>query len=151
MDNSKGYIEQKTYLNNNIILKNEEDDINIKKSKKWNIKLKSNPKEVYSFETQVHNDDIFVINLTNLNDESNHYEIVYNFDDLSKNFQMLPEHYKDNLCTLIDYQVFISGLVKNNKLELYLCKYNNLKLEFTNIAKAPKGVIYSVSILVPKV
>ena len=64
---------------------------------------------------------------------------------------MLPQSYKDNLCTLIDYQVFISGLVKNNKLELYLLKYNMLKLEFTDIAKAPKGAIYNVTILVPKV
>ena len=101
--------------------------------------------------TQIYNDDIFVISLTNLNDEENHYEIVYNYDDLAKTFQALPKSYKDNLCTLIDYQVFISGLVNNNKLELFLAKYNRLKLEFRDIAKAPKGAMYNVTIYVSKV
>jgi hypothetical protein len=101
--------------------------------------------------TQIYNDDIFVISLTNLNDEENHYEIVYNYDDLAKTFQVLPKSYKDNLCTLIDYQVFISGLVNNNKLELFLAKYNRLKLEFRDIAKAPKGAMYNVTIYVSKV
>ena len=63
----------------------------------------------------------------------------------------MPQSYKDNLCTLIDYQVFISGLVNNNKLELFLAKYNRLRLEFNDIAKAPKGAVYNATIMVPKV
>ena len=60
------------------------------------------------------------------------------------------ESYKELLSTLIDYQVFISGLVNNNKLELFLAKYNRLKLEFKDIAETPKGAIYNVTIMVPK-
>ena len=99
----------------------------------------------------IYNDDIFAISLINLRDEENKYEIIYNFDDLSKAFRVLPQNYKDNLCTLIDYQVFISGLVSKNKLEIFLAKFNRLKLEFKDIAKAPKGAMYNVTIMVPKV
>ena len=106
---------------------------------------------MYSFETRIYNDDTFAINLINLKDEEKQYEIIYNFDDLAKTFRVLPQSYKDNLCTLIDYQVFISGLVNQNKLEIFLAKYNRLKLEFKDIAKAPKGAMYNVTIMVPKV
>ena len=91
------------------------------------------------------------INLINIKDEEKQYEIIYNFDDLAKTFRVLPQSYKDNLCTLIDYQVFISGLVNQNKLEIFLAKYNRLKLEFKDIAKAPKGSMYNVTVMVPKV
>ena len=91
------------------------------------------------------------INLINIKDEEKQYEIIYNFDDLAKTFRVLPQSYKDNLCTLIDYQVFISGLVNQNKLEIFLAKYNRLKLEFKDIAKAPKGAMYNVNIMAPKV
>ena len=109
------------------------------------------PEEVYTFETQIYEDNIFIMSLTNLNDQSIKYEIEFNFDEIVKAFQVLPQKVKDELCTLIDYQVFISGLVNNNKLELFLAKYNRLKLEFKDIAKAPKGAMYNVTIMVPKV
>ena len=47
--------------------------------------------------------------------------------------------------------MFISGLVNNNKVELFLAKYNRLRLEFKDIAKAPKGAMYNATIMVPKV
>ena len=113
--------------------------------------LSSLPEEIFSFETRIYNDDTFVISLTNIREQDIQYEIVYNFDDLEKAFQVLPRSVKDNLCTLIDYQVFISGLVNNNKLELFYAKYDRLRLEFNDIAKAPKGAIYNATIMVPKV
>ena len=92
-----------------------------------------------------------MINLTHVNNPEIQYEIVYNFDDLAKAFNVLPQSVKDELCILLDYQVFISGLVNNNKLDLFLAKYNRLKLEFKDIAKAPKGAMYNATIMVPKV
>ena len=156
MKQTKQYLEQGIQIKYIIYLKNiiykgeDEDDCSIRKSKQWNIQVNSRPEEVYIFETQIYNDDTFVISLTNSKDEEIHYEIVYNFDDIAKAFQVLPQSYKDHLCTLIDYQVFISGLLSNNKLELFLAKYNRLKLEFKDIAKAPKGAMYNVTIMVPK-
>ena len=129
----------------------ENDDVSIRKSRKWNLPINSLPEEIYSFETRIYNDDILVMNLTNINNPEIQYEIVYNYDDLAKAFQVLPQSVKDELCTLVDYQVFISSLVNNNKLELFLAKYNRLKLEFKDIAKAPKGAIYNTTIMVSKV
>ena len=129
----------------------EDDDASVRKSRKWNIPISSLPEEVYTFETQIYEDNIFIMSLTNLNDQSIKYEIEFNFDEIVKAFQVLPQKVKDELCTLIDYQVFISGLVNNNKLELFLAKYNRLRLEFVDIAKAPKGAMYNVTIMVPKV
>ena len=129
----------------------ENDDVSIRKSRKWNLSINSLPEEIYCFETRIYNDDIFVMNLTNINNPEIQYEIVYNYDDLAKVFQVLPQSVKDELCTLVDYQVFISSLVNNNKLELFLAKYNRLKLEFKDIAKAPKGAMYNTTIMVSKV
>ncbi len=129
----------------------ENDDVSIRKSRKWNLPINSLPEEIYSFETRIYNDDILVMNLTNINNPEIQYEIVYNYDDLAKAFQVLPQSVKDELCTLVDYQVFISSLVNNNKLELFLAKYNRLKLEFKDIAKAPKGAMYNTTIMVSKV
>ena len=89
--------------------------------------------------------------LTNINDKNIIYEIEFNFDEIVKAFQVLPQKYKDEMCTLIDYQVFISGLVNNNKLKLFLSKNNRLRLEFEDIAKAPKGAMYNVTIFVPRI
>ena len=129
----------------------ENDDVSIRKRRKWNLPINSLPEEIYSFETRIYNDDILVMNLTNINNPEIQYEIVYNYDDLAKAFQVLPQSVKDELCTLVDYQVFISSLVNNNKLELFLAKYNRLKLEFKDIAKAPKGAMYNTTIMVSKV
>ena len=131
--------------------KEENDDVSIRKSRKWNLPINSLPEEIYSFETQIYNDDTILINLTNINKPEIQYEIVYNFDDIAKAFQVLPQSVKDELCTLVDYQVFISSLVKKNKLELFLARYNRLKLEFKDIAKAPKGAMYNITIMVSKV
>ncbi len=109
------------------------------------------PEEIYTFETQIYEDNIFIITLTNINDKNIIYEIEFNFDEISKAFQVLPQKYKDEMNTLIDYQVFISGLVNNNKLQLFLSKNNRLRLEFEDIAKAPRGAMYNVTIFVPRI
>ena len=62
----------------------------------------------------------------------------------------MPKSIKDELHTLIDYQVFISGLANKNKIELFLAKFNRMKIEFIDIAKAPKGAIYNATIMIPK-
>ena len=48
------------------------------------------------------------------------------------------------------FQVFIAGLAKNNKIEINRSG-DNLRLELYDIAKAPKGAVYNVSILIEKV
>ena len=127
-----------------------ENENNVRKSRQWNIPLTTLPEEVYSFETHVYGNEVIVIILTNIDEPEIRYEIEYNLDEIKKVFQVLPKSVKDELHTLIDYQVFISGLVNKNKIELFLAKFNRMKIEFIDIAKAPKGAMYNTTIMVPK-
>ena len=128
-----------------------EYDDRIRKSRQWNIPITTLPEEVYSFETHVYEDDqVIVIILTNLDDPNLIYEIEYNLEGIKKVFQVLPKKVKDELHTLIDYQVFISTLANKNKIELFFAKFNRIKVEFIDIAKAPKGALYNATIMVPK-
>ena len=122
----------------------------IRKSRQWNIPLTTLPEEVYSFETHVYENEVIVIILINLDDPEIRYEIEYNLEEIKKVFQVLPKSVKDELNNLIDYQVFISSLANKNKIELYLAKFNRMKVEFIDIAKAPKGAIYNATMMIPK-
>ena len=122
----------------------------IRKSRQWNIPLTTLPEEVYSFETHVYENEVIVIILINLDYPEIRYEIEYNLEEIKKVFQVLPKSVKDELNNLIDYQVFISSLANKNKIELYLAKFNRMKVEFIDIAKAPKGAIYNATMMIPK-
>ena len=122
----------------------------IRKSRQWNIPLTTLPEELYSFETHVYENEVIVIILINLDDPEIRYEIEYNLEEIKKVFQVLPKSVKDELNNLIDYQVFISSLANKNKIELYLAKFNRMKVEFIDIAKAPKGAIYNATMMIPK-
>ena len=128
----------------------ENKDDQIRKSRQWIIPITTLPEEVYSFETHVYEDEIIVIMLTNVDNPDIKYEIEYNLEDIKKIFKVLPNKVKDELHTLIDYQVFISTLANKNKIELYLAKFNRIRIELIDVAKAPKGAIYNISIMVPK-
>ena len=71
-------------------------------------------------------------------------------EEIKKVFQVLPQSVKGELNNLIDYQVFISTLANKNKIELYLAKFNRMKVELIDIAKAPKGAIYNATMMIPK-
>ena len=71
-------------------------------------------------------------------------------EEIQKVFQILPKSIKDELHTLIHYQVFISTLANKNKIELFFAKFNRIRIELIDVAKAPKGAIYNISIMVPK-
>ena len=86
----------------------------------------------------------------NIEDPDIRYEIQYNLEEIKKVFQVLPQSVKGELNNLIDYQVFISTLANKNKIELYLAKFNRMKVEFVDIAKAPKGAIYNATMIIPK-
>ena len=122
----------------------------IRKSRQWNIPLTTLPEEVYSFETHVYENEVIVIILINLDEPEIRYEIEYNLEEIKKVFQVLSKSVKDELNNLIDYQVFISSLANKNKIELYLAKFNRMKVEFIDIAKAPKGAIYNATMMIPK-
>ena len=126
------------------------EEINVRKSRQWNIPITTLPEEVYTFETHIYEDEFIAIILTNVSDPEIKYEVEYNLEEISKIFKVLPKPYKDELHNLIDYQVFISGLANQNKIELYLAKFNRIKVELIDIAKAPKGAIYNATIMVPK-
>ena len=128
----------------------ENKDDQIRKSRQWIIPITTLPEEVYSFETHVYEDEIIVIMLTNVDNPEIKYEIEYNLEDIKKIFKVLPNKVKDELHTLIDYQVFMSTLANKNKIELYLAKFNRIRIELIDVAKAPKGAIYNISIMVPK-
>ena len=78
------------------------------------------------------------------------YGIEYNLEEIKKVFQVLPKSVKDELHNLIDYQVFISTLANKNKIELYYAKFGKMRVEFIDIAKAPKGAIYNATMMIPK-
>ena len=122
----------------------------VRKSRQWNIPITTLPEEVYTFETHVYDDEALVIILTNLDYPELKYEIEYNLEGIKKVFQVLPRAVKDELHTLIDYQVFICSLANKNKIELFLAKFNRIRVEFIDIAKAPKGAIYNATIMIPK-
>ena len=128
----------------------ENKDDQIRKSRQWIIPITTLPEEVYSFETHVYEDEIIVIMLTNVDNPEIKYEIEYNLEEIKKIFKVLPNKVKDELHTLIDYQVFMSTLANKNKIELYLSKFNRIRIELIDVAKAPKGAIYNISIMVPK-
>ena len=129
---------------------NYEIEDKVRKSRQWNIPITTLPEEVYSFETHIYDDEVMVIILTNLDYPELKYEIEYNLEEIKKVFQVLPKAVKDELHTLIDFQVFISSLANKNKIELFFAKFNRIRVEFIDIAKAPKGAIYNVTIMVPK-
>ena len=122
----------------------------VRKSRQWNIPITTLPEEVYTFETHVYDDEALVVILTNLDYPELKYEIEYSLEGIKKVFQVLPRAVKDELHTLIDYQVFICSLANKNKIELFLAKFNRIRVEFIDIAKAPKGAIYNATIMVPK-
>ena len=129
---------------------NEGNVDSVRKSRQWIIPITTLPEEVYYFETHVYEDEVIVIILTNIETPDLKYEIEYNLEGIKKVFQVLPKFVKDELHTLIDYQVFISTLANNNKIELFLAKYNRIRVELIDIAKAPKGAMYNATIMVPK-
>ena len=122
----------------------------VRKSRQWNIPITTLPEEVYTFEIHVYDDEALVLILTNLDYPELKYEIEYNLEGIKKVFQVLPRAVKDELHTLIDYQVFICSLANKNKIELFLAKFNRIRVEFIDIAKAPKGAIYNATIMIPK-
>ena len=74
------------------------------------------------------------------------YEKNFSFEEILNEFSILPQDVKDELINLMYFQVFISGLAKNKKIEINKSG-DNLRIEFQDIAKAPKGAEYNVSIL----
>ena len=98
----------------------------------------------------MYENEVISIILINIENRDIRYEIEYNLEEIKKIFQVLPKSVKDELNNLIDYQVFISTLANKNKIELYLAKFNRMKVEFIDIAKAPKGAIYNATMMIPK-
>ena len=117
----------------------------------WKLSINSVPDDIYNFETYIYDDKKLLILLTNVKNQNIKYLSEYNYDEISKAFQVLPKSNKDELTTLISYQVFISGLVNNNKIELFFAKNNRIKLELKDIAKAPKGAMYNVTLFLSKI
>ena len=85
-----------------------------------------------------------------LEDREKKYEKSYTFEEIQKEFCVLPNEVKDELINLMYYQVFIAGLAKNKQIEINKSG-NNLRIELKDIAKAPKGAEYNVSILLEMV
>ena len=78
------------------------------------------------------------------------YEKNYSYEEILNEFSVLPQNVKDELINLMYFQVFISGLAKEKKIEINKSG-ENLRIEFQNIAKAPKGAEYNVSILLNRI
>ena len=78
------------------------------------------------------------------------YEKNFSYEEILNEFSILPQNVKDELINLMYFQVFISGLAKNKKIEINRSG-DNLRIEFQDIAKAPKGAEYNVSILLNKI
>ena len=78
------------------------------------------------------------------------YEKNYSYEEILNEFSVLPQKIKDELISLMYFQVFISGLAKGKKIEINKSG-DNLRIEFLDIATAPKGAEYNVSILLNRI
>ena len=124
--------------------------LEIRKSKPYDIPLSTNSKQLYCFEITIYNNDQLILSLLDLENRENKYEKKYTYEEIVEEFSVLPKKVKDDLINLMYFQVFIAGLAKNNKIEINRSG-DNLRLELYDIAKAPKGAVYNVSILIEKV
>lgn len=109
------------------------------------------PKQTYRFQITNINDEKLVISLLDLKDRETLYECEYDFNDIVKLFNVLPYDVKADLINIINYQVFICNLVNKKKVEVYQSRNNAIRLEFTDIAPAPEGAAYNVSLHLPMV
>lgn len=114
------------------------------------VSLKNTPQQTFRFEVAVYNDEKMIITLFDLKNEDTKYEEEYSYDNILKVFNVLPNSEKNELCNLTNFQVFIVGLVKHKKLEIYPSRNNSLRLEFLDVAQAPKGAVYNVTVHIPK-
>ena len=117
----------------------------MRKSRPYEIPLSSNPNILYIFEIIIYNNDKLIICLSDLEDKEK-YERSYTFEELKKEFSVLPKTVKYDLIDLMHFQVFIAGLAKNKKIKINKNK-NEVSIELKDIAPAPKGAEYNVSIL----
>ena len=85
-----------------------------------------------------------------LEERNKKYEKNYSYEEILNEFSVLPQNIKDELINLMYFQVFISGLAKSKKIEINKSG-DNLKIEFLDIASAPKGAEYNVSILLNRI
>ena len=121
----------------------------IRKSKHWNIPLFNTSNQIYRFEMFTYDDELFVLILKDIKNSDIKYQKIYKFQDLYNEFSVLPKSVKDEFNNLSDLLVFIACAVNKKKVALYN-KNNYIRMDFDDIAEAPKGAIYSVSIDVPK-
>ena len=112
--------------------------------------LSTNSNKIYCFETTIYNNDEIVLSLMDLDERNIKYEKNFSYEEILNEFSILPQDVKDELINLMYFQVFISGLAKNKKIEINKSG-DNLRIEFQDIAKAPKGAEYNVSILLNKI
>lgn len=109
------------------------------------------PSQTYRFEIVAINDENLTITMYNLKDRVTVYEKEYDYPEICKLFEVLPEDVSKDFVTVLHYQVFICGLITKKHVEVYLSRGNCIRVELTDIAKAPKGAIYNVSIILPKI
>ena len=122
----------------------------IRKSKHWNIPLFNKSNQLYRFEMFTCDDELFVLVLKSIKNSDIIYQKIYKLQELYSEFSVLPKSVKDEFKNLSDWLVFFASVVNRKKIALYN-KMNYLRIDFDDIAEAPKGAIYSVSINVPRV
>ena len=124
--------------------------IEIKKSKPYDIPLSTNSDKLYCFEMTLYNNEQLVLSLLDLDDRDKKYKKSYTYNEILKEFSVLPQSVKDDLMNLMYFQVFLVGLAKNKKIEINKSG-EFLRVEFNDIAKAPHGAQYNVSVIFEKV
>lgn len=109
------------------------------------------PKKKFKFEMIVVNDEKLIISLYDLKDGGTIYEDEFDYESISKVFGVLPDPVQSELVSVVSYQVFICGIVNKKKAEVHLSRNDRIRLELIDIAKAPKGAVYNVSLFLTKV
>lgn len=122
----------------------------IKKSKHWLISLNNANKQYFRFETINYDDELLVFSLIEVKNSNNKYQKKFNYKQLMQEFSVLPQKIRDEINNLTDFQVFIAGLMTSKKTTIQSV-YNDIRMNFDDIAPAPKGAIYSVSIDIQKI
>lgn len=119
-------------------------------SKSFLLSLTNFESQTYRFEIVAINDEKLTISMYDLKDRKTVYEDEYDYPGICKVFEVLPEKCAKDLISVIHYQVFICGLINKKKVEVHLSRNNCIRVELTDVADAPKGAEYNVSIILPK-
>lgn len=125
-------------------------DAVVRKSRRWILPLKNFPQQTFEFESTIIDDEVMEVCLRDLKDRVTVFQKDFDYNEILYLFGVLPQAIKSDLNNLVDYQVFMCGIINRKKVEVHYSGNSAIRLELLDVAPAPKGAEYNVSIILPK-